>query len=297
MGAKFGFKLNNSMVVGSSEDPSQLINDNIVSANKTWSSSKIDSTKQDKLLLSKKYAPVTGYTYISVSNIVKPSSKFPIQTFRLTIPFGQLGSGEPSSTNIRAFRYCTQLSVIFMRGSTTNAVYPSFGETIYDAVIDLAKKTITKTKGYIASYQGETLSGEWASDRDVYVAGTSPTIGAAVLYDLSTPVVTSFDIEDLYFAQEDETYSINVYSNGNCYFNEAYIEYYSSQTSGLAFNKNDVKFTGSFSVNENATYSTGLNRIALGVDSKGRGENSIAIGNQTKAFNKWSTAVGRQAMA
>ena len=35
---------------------------------------------------------------------------------------------------------------------------------------------------YIASYNGETLSGEWVSDRDEYTAGTTPTIGAEVAY-------------------------------------------------------------------------------------------------------------------
>lgn len=39
----------------------------------------------------------------------------------------------------------------------------------------------------IASYNGETLPGEWISDRDVYESGTTPTIGAQVVYKLATP--------------------------------------------------------------------------------------------------------------
>ena len=45
----------------------------------------------------------------------------------------------------------------------------------------------SKTWGYIASYNGESLPGEWISDRDVYSAGTTPTTGAQVAYKLATP--------------------------------------------------------------------------------------------------------------
>ena len=45
----------------------------------------------------------------------------------------------------------------------------------------------SKTWGYIASYNGESLPGEWISDRDVYASGTTPTTGAQVAYKLATP--------------------------------------------------------------------------------------------------------------
>lgn len=45
----------------------------------------------------------------------------------------------------------------------------------------------SKTWGYIASYNGESLPGEWISDRDVYAPGTTPTTGAQVAYKLATP--------------------------------------------------------------------------------------------------------------
>ena len=43
------------------------------------------------------------------------------------------------------------------------------------------------THGHIASYNGETLPSTWISDRDVYAEGTTPTIGAEVVYLLATP--------------------------------------------------------------------------------------------------------------
>ena len=45
-----------------------------------------------------------------------------------------------------------------------------------------------ETWGYIASYAGETLPGEWISDRDEYAAGATPTVGAQVAYKLAMPV-------------------------------------------------------------------------------------------------------------
>lgn len=60
--------------------------------------------------------------------------------------------------------------------------------TIYGGKIDPATGEGQETWGYIASYAGETLPGEWISDRDEYAAGATPTVGAQVAYKLATPV-------------------------------------------------------------------------------------------------------------
>ena len=58
---------------------------------------------------------------------------------------------------------------------------------IFGGSVDLQTGTLTQTWDYIYKYQGEELPGEWMSDRDVYAAGTTPTIGAFVAYELETP--------------------------------------------------------------------------------------------------------------
>lgn len=63
----------------------------------------------------------------------------------------------------------------------------TLSETIYGGKVDVVTGMGEKTWGYIASYNGETLPGEWISDRDVYSAGASPTTGAQVAYKLATP--------------------------------------------------------------------------------------------------------------
>lgn len=47
---------------------------------------------------------------------------------------------------------------------------------------------LTVTDAEIASYAGETLPGEWISDRDAYAAGAVPTTGAQVVYKLAESV-------------------------------------------------------------------------------------------------------------
>ena len=70
------------------------------------------------------------------------------------------------------------------QGNTYDMALP---ETVYGGSVDAVTGVGSKTWGYIASYNGEPLPGEWISDRDVYSAGASPTAGAQVVYQLATP--------------------------------------------------------------------------------------------------------------
>lgn len=70
------------------------------------------------------------------------------------------------------------------QGNTYDMALP---ETVYGGSVDAVTGVGSKTWGYIASYNGESLPGEWISDRDVYSAGATPTTGAQVAYQLATP--------------------------------------------------------------------------------------------------------------
>lgn len=80
-------------------------------------------------------------------------------------------------------------------GSTATAYEPykgntyttSLGQTVYGGTLDVVSGELVVDRGYIASYNGETLPSTWISDRDEYASGTTPTIGAEVVYDLATP--------------------------------------------------------------------------------------------------------------
>lgn len=109
------------------------------------------------------HGDVTRYWYISVSN------------------------GKAMETTVKPY---------IVIGTTAQSVYPPYrGDalnlqlpaTIYGGEI-AADGTGRQTWGYIASYAGETLPGEWIGDRDVYAAGATPTIGAEVAYKLAEPI-------------------------------------------------------------------------------------------------------------
>lgn len=70
------------------------------------------------------------------------------------------------------------------QGETYDITLP---ETTYGGTVDAVTGAGSKTWGFIASYNGEALPGEWISDRDVYAPGTTPTTGAQVAYKLATP--------------------------------------------------------------------------------------------------------------
>lgn len=72
----------------------------------------------------------------------------------------------------------------YQPGTTATLTLP---ETIYGGTVDAVTGGGEKTWGFIASYNGEAIPGEWISDRDVYAPGTTPTTGSQVAYKLATP--------------------------------------------------------------------------------------------------------------
>lgn len=63
----------------------------------------------------------------------------------------------------------------------------TFTNSIYQGNADFVGGKARATWGYIASYNGETLPGEWISSMDEYAPGTTPTTGAQVAYELASP--------------------------------------------------------------------------------------------------------------
>lgn len=59
--------------------------------------------------------------------------------------------------------------------------------TVYSGTLDVVSGEL-KVVPYYASYNGETLEGEWISDRDVYAVGATPTIGAQVVNIGAIPI-------------------------------------------------------------------------------------------------------------
>lgn len=74
------------------------------------------------------------------------------------------------------------------QGDTFDITFPSEAGTVYGGMVDLTRGKLVVDRGYIASYDGETLPGEWISSMDVYTPGGTPTTGAQVVYTLASAV-------------------------------------------------------------------------------------------------------------
>ena len=88
--------------------------------------------------------------------------------------------------------------------------------TIYGGYVDLVTGEVWATWPEIASYDGETLPGRWLSDRDVYSAGSTPTTGAQVVYELSTPILITTLTPQQINAIKGQTNTVWSDANGDC---------------------------------------------------------------------------------
>ena len=131
--------------------------------------------------------------YTWVSNERKLVSRSSDTIVKGTVPDGMLGIcvimrpleiASVTSGYIQAELGSTPTAYEPYQGTTATITFP---ETIYGGTVDAVTGEGEKTWGYIASYNGESLPGEWISDRDVYASGTTPTTGAQVAYKLATP--------------------------------------------------------------------------------------------------------------
>jgi hypothetical protein len=82
--------------------------------------------------------------------------------------------------------------------------------TRYGGQLDVTSGVLTLTHGEIASYDGETLPSEWISDRDEYQAGTTPTTGAQVVYELATPQTIQLTPTQVWAVQGGNTITVSV---------------------------------------------------------------------------------------
>lgn len=141
--------------------------------------------------------PVSGTTYgalIAISNGVQVSNELFKPMIRLATVTD--ATFAPYS-NICPISGRTEASVTRTAGEDAETHTHQYGQTVYGGIDDFVNGGLSNEWGYIASYDGETLPGEWISDRDVYAPNTTPTTGAEVAYKLATPTTIQTSAEEI----------------------------------------------------------------------------------------------------
>lgn len=85
------------------------------------------------------------------------------------------------------------------KGETYSVSFAIAG-TVYDSTLTYnggGTWTLAVKTANIASYNGETLPGKWISSMDVYAPGTTPTVGAQVVYELASPLTYTLSGPDV----------------------------------------------------------------------------------------------------
>lgn len=138
--------------------------------------------KDFKVLSVSNYAPSADYTFDHLSSA---------QSVVMYYAFTLTNSGTASSTLTIQEPQIEFISDDYTyepyAGSVSDISWQTEVGTIYGGNLNVNTGVLTVTHGQIASYNGETLSGVWISDRDVYGEETTPTTGAQVVYALDTP--------------------------------------------------------------------------------------------------------------
>ena len=183
---------------------------NVNSSGEMESSSRRVRSKYIPVVPGRKYYLLTNITVFNVvreftsqaqagynnkSHNVAPTAEMPVPTFTAseTAAYIRIVLANSSSSNSGATIAPSDVAYCYLvqADSVAQVLFPEGAGTVYGGSLKLnsdGSGTLTKTWAGIAEYAGETLPGEWLSDRDEYAAGTTPTTGAQVAYELAEPV-------------------------------------------------------------------------------------------------------------
>ena len=121
------------------------------------------------------------------------NASYPITSYHFQIEVGSTATSFEPYSNICPISGWTGATINVSDEDTSdpttyNIDWQDEAGTVYGGTLDVKNGVLSVTHANIASYDGETINEPWISSMDVYVAGTTPTTGAQVVYPLTTPV-------------------------------------------------------------------------------------------------------------
>ena len=130
---------------------------------------------------------------IRISNAVQVTNF----TLKIQLESGSTVTDYAPYSNICPISGRTEVNVTRTNGEDVETKTHQYSDTIYGGVDDFVNGGLSNEWGYIASYDGETLPGEWISDRDAYAPDTTPSTGAEVAYRLATATIVETTPEEI----------------------------------------------------------------------------------------------------
>lgn len=180
MGISLKDNNNNEIIIINKNKKPKLINNELIVKNRCFNNIKLANMYASNF-------EIQGNSIVEC----KPISNTPIN-LKLSFLYTQNGTGDPSSTNIREIIGVQQIKIIQTNNIDEKNFILNFPNEIYGGDIDFSTGLFKKTWEIINSYNNEELPGQWISDRDIYSNESIPSIGAKVVYKLSTPIIQQF---------------------------------------------------------------------------------------------------------
>lgn len=133
---------------------------------------------------------ISGWTSIDIGQADINLMPYEEGKYMLDLP-EDIGTLDNQTLNLKNTMFTIQGdTLIITKGDLgTHIAFPKEVGTVYGGKYNVTTGVLMVTHGYINKYNNEPLPSTWISDRNVYVKGTKPSVGAQVVFKLNEPLI------------------------------------------------------------------------------------------------------------
>jgi len=166
---------------------------------------------------------ISGWTSIDIGQADINLMPYEEGKYMLDLP-EDIGTLDNQTLNLKNTMFTIQGdTLIIAKGDLgTHIVFPEEVDTVYGGKYNVITGVLMVTHGYIDKYNNEPLPSTWISDRDVYVKGTKPSVGAQVVFELNEPLIYELTPQEIMIFE----HSNSIYASTG----DISISYYDYQT-------------------------------------------------------------------
>ena len=166
---------------------------------------------------------ISGWTSIDIGQADINLIPYEEGKYMLDLP-EDIGTLDNRTLNLKNTMFTIQGdTLIITKGDLgTHIVFPEEVGTVYGGKYNVTTGVLMVTHGYIDKYNNEPLPSTWISDRNVYVKGTKPSVGAQVVFKLNEPLIYELTPQEIMIFE----HSNSIYASTG----DISISYYDYQT-------------------------------------------------------------------